>query len=336
MHVCLLWEYALSGRGLCLGLITCPEESYQVWCVWVWSWSLDSEEALAHYGLSSHGEIQVLEGNVRLHTAVKDMTSTCTSLVSHCWIYSTNFCDGLWPSWEVLLVSTAISMTQRRFPESPSHSLVQKFPVCYKIRRFLSYSRKPATMSDSDPDETVSYSHPDNIQACYSVFSSTVVIFLLRTNPNVRLCWVFCKIFLCQVLSLTCSKPKVDYHPLSAIRYDYWTYAFGFHPPFLRSASSGSVIPLWQVTAWAYNNKSGQPVSSQNSSILGRHVSKNIKIFLNVSGLINEGISLYIIVLCVLLNCAVQKWERTAECTSLRYDIWKVHFVNYIACGKLG
>jgi hypothetical protein len=23
----------LSGRGLCDGLITCPEESYRVWCV---------------------------------------------------------------------------------------------------------------------------------------------------------------------------------------------------------------------------------------------------------------------------------------------------------------
>jgi len=38
----------LSGRGLCVGLITRPEESYWVWCVWVWSWILDNEEALAH------------------------------------------------------------------------------------------------------------------------------------------------------------------------------------------------------------------------------------------------------------------------------------------------
>ena len=30
----------LSGRGLCVGLITCPEEYYRVCCVWVWSWSL--------------------------------------------------------------------------------------------------------------------------------------------------------------------------------------------------------------------------------------------------------------------------------------------------------
>jgi hypothetical protein len=29
----------LSGRGLCVGLITRPEKSYRGWCVWVWSWS---------------------------------------------------------------------------------------------------------------------------------------------------------------------------------------------------------------------------------------------------------------------------------------------------------
>jgi hypothetical protein len=31
----------LSGRGFCFGLITCPEEYYRMWAVWVWSWSLD-------------------------------------------------------------------------------------------------------------------------------------------------------------------------------------------------------------------------------------------------------------------------------------------------------
>jgi len=39
---------ALSVRGLCVGLINRPEEFYRVWCVWVWWWSLDHGEALAH------------------------------------------------------------------------------------------------------------------------------------------------------------------------------------------------------------------------------------------------------------------------------------------------
>jgi hypothetical protein len=46
--------FVLSGRGLCVGLITHPEESYRGWNVWVWSWSLDNEEVLAQYGLSCH------------------------------------------------------------------------------------------------------------------------------------------------------------------------------------------------------------------------------------------------------------------------------------------
>jgi len=29
----------LSDRVLYFGLITRPEESYRVWCVWVWSWT---------------------------------------------------------------------------------------------------------------------------------------------------------------------------------------------------------------------------------------------------------------------------------------------------------
>jgi hypothetical protein len=50
----------LSGRGLCIGLITRPEESYRLWCVWVWSWSLDNEEALAHYGLLRCGKTSII------------------------------------------------------------------------------------------------------------------------------------------------------------------------------------------------------------------------------------------------------------------------------------
>jgi hypothetical protein len=44
----------LSGRGLCVGLIARPEKSYRVGCVWVWSRSLDNEEALAHGAVLRH------------------------------------------------------------------------------------------------------------------------------------------------------------------------------------------------------------------------------------------------------------------------------------------
>ena len=38
----------LSVICLCAGLITRPEESYRVWYIWVWSWRLNNEKALAH------------------------------------------------------------------------------------------------------------------------------------------------------------------------------------------------------------------------------------------------------------------------------------------------
>ena len=46
--------WVLPGRGICIGLTTRPEGSFRVWCVWVWSWSLDNEEALAHWRLLRH------------------------------------------------------------------------------------------------------------------------------------------------------------------------------------------------------------------------------------------------------------------------------------------
>jgi hypothetical protein len=51
-----------SSRRLCVGLITRPEESYRVWCAWVWSWNLDNVEALPHQGLSGHGKKKLQKG----------------------------------------------------------------------------------------------------------------------------------------------------------------------------------------------------------------------------------------------------------------------------------
>ena len=55
--------YVLSRICLCVGLITRPEESYRVWCVWVWSWSLNNEEDLVHWRLLHHGRGR---GRIRL------------------------------------------------------------------------------------------------------------------------------------------------------------------------------------------------------------------------------------------------------------------------------
>ena len=47
VDICLGW-CCMSGRGVCVGLITRPGETHRMWCVWVWLCSLDNERALAH------------------------------------------------------------------------------------------------------------------------------------------------------------------------------------------------------------------------------------------------------------------------------------------------
>jgi hypothetical protein len=54
-------DCSVSGRGFCDGLITRPAESYRVWCVWLWPWNLDHEEALPHGALLRHGKKESLK-----------------------------------------------------------------------------------------------------------------------------------------------------------------------------------------------------------------------------------------------------------------------------------
>jgi hypothetical protein len=57
MAVCLLWIFVLS-RQRCLRWADHSSRGVlqNTWCVSVWSWSLDTEEALAHWGLLRHTE----------------------------------------------------------------------------------------------------------------------------------------------------------------------------------------------------------------------------------------------------------------------------------------
>ena len=49
-------SFDLSRGGLCVGLITCPEEFTECGMSWVWLCRLDSEETLTQKGLSRHGK----------------------------------------------------------------------------------------------------------------------------------------------------------------------------------------------------------------------------------------------------------------------------------------
>jgi hypothetical protein len=66
--------YLLSGRCLCFGLITRPEESYRLWCVWEWWRSLDNEEALTHWELLCHGKYwrSMHICNIKFNSAYKE------------------------------------------------------------------------------------------------------------------------------------------------------------------------------------------------------------------------------------------------------------------------
>ena len=51
----------LSGRGLGDELITCPEESYRLWCVFVCFRNLVNEEAMAQWGAVAPKTNKILE-----------------------------------------------------------------------------------------------------------------------------------------------------------------------------------------------------------------------------------------------------------------------------------
>jgi len=78
------WGYCvLPSRGLCVEFITRPKECYPVWCVWVWSWSLDNEETLGHWGLLCHKKIK----QDREHISARKVRDCCSGVL---WVKSIN------------------------------------------------------------------------------------------------------------------------------------------------------------------------------------------------------------------------------------------------------
>jgi len=68
----------LSGRSLCDGPITCPEESYRVWCVLVSECELETSTTggLGLLGLSSHGKkLRVLIAKFKIKVWVAILAS---------------------------------------------------------------------------------------------------------------------------------------------------------------------------------------------------------------------------------------------------------------------
>ena len=79
----------LLGRGLCDGPITRPQESYGVWRVWMWSWSLDNEQGLVHQGLSSHKrKVMCKQPKIGepFHCTFKENENNQQATKSGCWL----------------------------------------------------------------------------------------------------------------------------------------------------------------------------------------------------------------------------------------------------------
>ena len=99
----------LSGRSHCDGPITCPEESYRLWCVWVWSINL-VKEAYAHWGCwatrkkFNHG----ITGTSHFTPTINNRVLEVIRFKTFCFIiYNFNF-----PNITILTTITTVTATE--------------------------------------------------------------------------------------------------------------------------------------------------------------------------------------------------------------------------------
>jgi hypothetical protein len=79
------------------------QESYRKWCVWVWSWNLDTEEVLAHWGL-----LPLAAGGGYIHTHMRICVCFCV-FVRVCVICACQqMCRPLYFSKRVFLLVTKL------------------------------------------------------------------------------------------------------------------------------------------------------------------------------------------------------------------------------------
>ena len=103
--------FVLSGRGLFVGLITRPEVSYRVWCVWVCSWILANEDALAHEGYCAMVKIK----KIKITIICKSLKRLYQPKILHgvknpkdCHLFS--YCR-----WKCFIFATFLTLWRRNF-----------------------------------------------------------------------------------------------------------------------------------------------------------------------------------------------------------------------------
>ena len=79
-------ECCVSHRSLCHRPISCPEKSYRLWCVIVWSRKLNNEAALARVGLLRQRRKELLISAVEILTYTLRSVKTVKTRTSRCFV----------------------------------------------------------------------------------------------------------------------------------------------------------------------------------------------------------------------------------------------------------
>jgi hypothetical protein len=118
-------SYVLSGRVFCVGLIIRPEESaYRVLLVWVWSWILDNEDALAHQDFLRNGGKKIIHAN----------------------LYFSHFRDSFIQNFSVRFVTSRLRNRRRNeFRQGTLNFLVASTLSCYM--KIFFYGGSPSVSS---------------------------------------------------------------------------------------------------------------------------------------------------------------------------------------------
>jgi len=194
--------YVFSGRGLCDGPITRPEDSYRLWCVWVWCRALTMRRPWPTGGLSRHKKNRCITAiKFRLIQSVFHRCRWKTFTPKHCTVDSKiesnrlralhfTFGASKWNTVFLLVLSQDIIMetlcpTKRRLWDESRPTGLPVSKSTFSIRSMQACRSMPKSMKV--------HSIPSLL---YSSCSSTNMWWLKN-------CWSFSLVKLIQ----SCSKP---------------------------------------------------------------------------------------------------------------------------------
>jgi hypothetical protein len=140
-------DCCVSGTGPCVGLITRPEESFRVQCVWVSPWSLHNEEALAHWGCCAMGKICTETGpylategrdyknnHSHPHQITEELTVHSRIVTVNIKTTATDTCHTHSVSWVTVIINTVWHTTASIYSAHYTILLHKVVPIYYTFR----------------------------------------------------------------------------------------------------------------------------------------------------------------------------------------------------------